>query len=372
MKQEIISDAIGLIDDDIIESTDKIRQRTKQKKVPWKRFVAMAACLCLFVGLAVVGPYLVPLGGKCSGNLGTLVDGVYYYATDHAIYSYTPEGRNYIRSTFRVSQWKVDSYGIYYTSGRAVYVMPHETGKTQKLYQSERDFGPVPIRDFQDGKITLRLNSKNVGIDDETLIQIDGKTGEVLWQETMTWDEMLDFGEGEFVVGDILYTHVVVDGYTQVYRNGEPFLPEGSYIEHYPRYYDGNLLIRYRDGAVSGGNQKIQAEEMDDTRIISKCLLATPNGELIDVPDGDYLTGTKDFLLFIEAYDGKPYDVYCYDLNSGETTLLYTAMDIYTAATDGTWLYTCVPWSGGRTDCWKIVFDDAGKVAALELVESDI
>ena len=213
MKQEIISDAMGLIDDDIIESTDKIRQKPKHKKVPWKRFVAMAACLCMAVSIIVFGPYLVPLGGKCSGNLGTLVDGVYYYATDYAIYSYTPEGREHIRSTFRVSQWVVDNYGIYYTSGRAVYVLPHETGKTQKLYQSDRAFGAVPIRDFQDGKITLRLQSENVGIDYETLVQIDGKTGEVIWQESMTWDEMLDFGRSNYPVGEIMYTRVVIDGY---------------------------------------------------------------------------------------------------------------------------------------------------------------
>ena len=372
MKQEIISDAMSLIDDDIIESTDKIRQNSKRKKNVWTRVVAMAACLSLVIGVVVFGPYLVPLGGKCSGNLGTLVDGVYYYATDHAIYSYTPEGREYIRSTFRVSQWMVDSYGIYYTSGRAVYVMPHETGKSQKLYQSERDFGPVPIRAFQDGKITLRLNSKNVGIDDETLIQIDGRTGEVIWQETMTWDEMLRFGSAEYPMGEYLYTRVVVDGYTRLYRDGEPFLPDGAYLEYEPQYLNDNLLIRYRDGAVPSGDQKMQEEELDEIRPVDLCILATPSGDLIDVPVGRYLTGTNEFLLFIGQYADAPCDVYSYDIASGETTLISESMDIYVATTDGTWLYTCVPWNGGRTDCWQLVFDDAGKVVSLQLVESDI
>jgi hypothetical protein len=47
---------------------------------------------------------------------------------------------------------------------------------------------------------------------------------------------------------------------------------------------------------------------------------------------------------------------------------LYDATD---AATDGTWLFTTAPW-GGRTDCWKLVNDGAGKLIGLQLWEADI
>ena len=68
MKQDIISDAIGLIDDEIIESTDMFRQNRQQKKNPWKRFAAMAACLCMAFGLAVVAAW------QNAGNLDPSVN----------------------------------------------------------------------------------------------------------------------------------------------------------------------------------------------------------------------------------------------------------------------------------------------------------
>ena len=47
MKDKII-DAVGKIDDDMIEDVDALRQR-KQKKTVWVRWAAMAACLCIVV-----------------------------------------------------------------------------------------------------------------------------------------------------------------------------------------------------------------------------------------------------------------------------------------------------------------------------------
>ena len=50
MKREDISDAMNLLDDDIIESTEKIRKNgkrsIKRKLVKWG---AVAACLCLII-----------------------------------------------------------------------------------------------------------------------------------------------------------------------------------------------------------------------------------------------------------------------------------------------------------------------------------
>lgn len=195
---------------------------------------------------------------------------------------------------------------------------------------------------------------------------MDGKSGEVIWQKTLTREELLHYGRTNYPVGNAVYSQVIIDGGKSLYRDGKPFLPEGTHLETDPRYYGDNLLIRYEylEGKVKG------QDETRQTPVIDEYILVTPSGETIDVPNGDYLTGTSDFLLFKSRYD-PPHDVYSYDLQSGESTLLYAEMDIYTAVTDGVWLYTNVPWSG-RTDCWKLVFDDTGKLVALELIASDI
>lgn len=52
MKPENLSDAIGMIDDRIVEAAEECR-KTKKKKHGWVKFVAVAACFCLvIVGVA--------------------------------------------------------------------------------------------------------------------------------------------------------------------------------------------------------------------------------------------------------------------------------------------------------------------------------
>ncbi len=48
MKPEKLSDAIGMLDDKIVESAEEIR-KNKKKKHGWVKFVALAACFCLVV-----------------------------------------------------------------------------------------------------------------------------------------------------------------------------------------------------------------------------------------------------------------------------------------------------------------------------------
>lgn len=185
------------------------------------------------------------------------------------------------------------------------------------------------------------------------MIQIDGRTGEVLQQESLaiTPDTQTN---PIYHVGDIQYSQIVVDNELVVYRDGKPILPEETHIRSDPYFIEKNLLIEY----------------WYDNRQQRGCLLATPDGELREIPAGEYLTGTNDFLLYRE--DDVSDDILCYDLASGESWLVYSGMDVYQAVTDGTWLYTVVPWNGGRTDCWSLRFDHTGKLANFELVECDI
>ena len=47
MKQELLSDALNDLDEDLIAETDKLRQRTKSGKKRLIRWGAAAACLCV-------------------------------------------------------------------------------------------------------------------------------------------------------------------------------------------------------------------------------------------------------------------------------------------------------------------------------------
>lgn len=53
MKPEIISDAMGRIDDAIIEETNGVRQNKKAKKRGWVKWAACAACLALVLAVGI-------------------------------------------------------------------------------------------------------------------------------------------------------------------------------------------------------------------------------------------------------------------------------------------------------------------------------
>ena len=48
MKKERISDALNMLNDDIIEETNKVRANAKPKR-RWERQIAAVACICLIV-----------------------------------------------------------------------------------------------------------------------------------------------------------------------------------------------------------------------------------------------------------------------------------------------------------------------------------
>ena len=48
MKKEHISDALNMLNDDIIEETNNVRTNAKPKR-RWERQIAAVACICLIV-----------------------------------------------------------------------------------------------------------------------------------------------------------------------------------------------------------------------------------------------------------------------------------------------------------------------------------
>lgn len=53
MTTEHIHDALNYLPDDLLESTDRLRQK---KRIPWKSITALAACACLVAGLWYFAP----------------------------------------------------------------------------------------------------------------------------------------------------------------------------------------------------------------------------------------------------------------------------------------------------------------------------
>ena len=81
---------------------------------------------------------------------------------------------------------------------------------------------------------------------------------------------------------------------------------------------------------------------------------------------------------------GYPYDtVWCMEIATGEYWQLEIEMGdsednsavskvlAYDMETDGELLFTCAPWSSEQM-CWQIIYDEAGRPKALQLVSGDI
>ena len=48
-----------------------------------------------------------------------------------------------------------------------------------------------------------------------------------------------------------------------------------------------------------------------------------------------------------------------------------SASQIYEFTTDGTWLYSTVPWGEGHT-CWQLRYDGSGRPVGMTLVRADL
>ena len=75
---------------------------------------------------------------SCSSYIGSVTDGVYYYEVQRdGIYSYSKSnGTTKLLSSYWFDNWSVNEYGIYYNRGTTLYVLPHGSEKSEKLYSS--------------------------------------------------------------------------------------------------------------------------------------------------------------------------------------------------------------------------------------------
>lgn len=54
MRQELLHDALDLLEEDLIEEVDLLRRSKKRKGIPWKQMAPLAACLCVMLVTAAV------------------------------------------------------------------------------------------------------------------------------------------------------------------------------------------------------------------------------------------------------------------------------------------------------------------------------
>jgi hypothetical protein len=385
MNAESISVALGHIDDDIIKAAEALRSR-KKTNIQWKRWTALAACLCLVIGASVAFLQGFPiLGAKCGGSPGVLVNGSYYYASDFAFYRFIPESkkREHLMSSFFVSNnggWKVDEHGLYYIRGNSLFVREHGISTSRKLYTADTE---IWIRYLDNEQITIWLRDTNKLSERlQPYVCIDVRTGQMIWERMLTDDEeyaLLDSGNvyREFPIGGHILREVdfsSADGFIrELHLDGQPFVTpsENEYIEFRLEYFSSNLLITYRIYS------NVQEEDYGEALGDYVYLLITPDGKTRELPSERFIAGTDNYLFYLvddidTARTGiQPENLYCFNIETGDASLLLDDVEIYTAVTDGTWFITNVPWSG-RSDCWELIYDEIGGLVGLELWAGDI
>lgn len=250
MKREEISDAMNLLDDDLVESTEKIRKTVRRSpKRTWVKWAAAAACLCLIVAGAINTLLRFDyFTAGCSAWPGTIVNGAYYYKVPHkGVYSYTPgEGSKMLLSAYWEDGWLVNKYGLYYVQGRSLFVREAETGDIRRLYRASlTDSTHIGFTLQQDGNAIVTIYNKHTEIKSELLL--DGETGEMLktvMEPTEYDDDALSYSKANYLVGDRRLQLVPADGgdTCDLLENGKSILPEGITVSRYSAAYYGDNL----------------------------------------------------------------------------------------------------------------------------------
>ena len=62
MREDLIHDALNLLDDDLISEVECLRSRKKSRTKQWMSWAAMAACMCIVIGSILNGRLPVGIG----------------------------------------------------------------------------------------------------------------------------------------------------------------------------------------------------------------------------------------------------------------------------------------------------------------------
>ena len=355
MKELRLLKALGQIDPKYVEEAlQKPRRR-------WRRALAIAACLLLVV--SVGGTVIDRLGlfrAGCSAWPGDFVDGRYYFNGGHgSLYCWNGETTEKVLGALQSDGWLVNEYGVYFERGRRLFVMPHATGKPQKLYTAPL-FGCSHMGiGFYGEDLTMRLYDKKREWFRELLL--DGATGQVLEevQPLSDYDLLYDnlaWSDTHLIVGErqLALVPLEEEGRFDIVENGKSILPEGATVSSY--YHTKYDQIWFDIRLKNGSNEEFAVLPDGDDRLI------TLNGAWQAAGDFAYCV----------KYDDRD-AIWCMDTRSGESWQLHmdNERELYELATDGVHLVTCVPWDDYQA-LWKVEYDSAGQPAGLTLLDADI
>lgn len=359
MKKEHIAKALDEIGDKYITEAIYYKKTKKHIEMKW---IVVAACICLMIGLGIdTIERFEYFTASCGAYVGEVVDGIYYYnVKSDGLYCYSPdEGNRKVLSTYWYDSYEINDYGVYYSRGRQLYIQIHDTGERKLLYRSglfESSHIGFTLR--ADGNIVVTIYNRYT--DNMSEILLDGKTGEELEMVMENFAELY-YSESHFVIGERELTLVEAGDYYDLVENGESILPETiDGIEGYGATYIGDALWFYINDNLDLPNAK------------QNMFVVYPDGtNTVNVlPFFGLYSGNNDF-LFWSDYEAN--EMWCFDVASGESWTLEKDSDltIYSVESDGEYVYSCAPWDEAQI-LWKLLYDDVGRPVSLELVDENI
>lgn len=377
--------SITNIGDDIIENAQILPVKTQKSSPVWKKWGAIAACLCLVVVGAISFIHNTnhpgisdSSGGTGAAQIGGIFNGVcYYYRTDGSFWRYTVGGTSEHIFSDQIFDYDFTKAGVYYTQNLCFYFRPYSGEELRLLYSpSDPETDQVRFAIQNDGSVVLTIfdlkdkfgNSKPIAAEQVDSIRIDGETGEVLetLYENISFEESIagiDYSLQTFYVGDRALNCVPDEnyggGYYDIVENGQSLLPDGARTDG--RIYwigDGILITVYDNPGSSGSFWQ---------------LYLLPDGREIDIGsnmfENDAIGENGRYLLYFYR-DGK---LGAYDIETGEKWPLETDADItiYDSVTDGTHLYSTY-YGSEKITLWELIYDESGKPIGMKMLSEDI
>ena len=376
MRAEDILNALDHVDPALVGAADR-KPRLWPKRL--RRFAAAAACFALVLGLGFHTLLRFDyFRSGCSAWPGSIVDGTYYFRVAHSgLWHWSEEGgTEKLLSTYWYDGSAVNDYGIYFSRGRTLYILPHATGKTEKLYTAPRaKCTHIGFSLLTDGRVDLMVYDKDRQVGSEYLL--DGVTGAVreTIQEEVPYRDFLGnfYSRSVFQLGEHVF-RLEDQADDRAYRltvDGETVpLPDILWLDLY-----GGALGETGDYALLYARTANAVEGEDDRQI-----LLCSDGTVHVLPYGEhFLTGARGYLYSVDYTlvpadtedpwdepDRVPSGIRCYEIASGESWLLTAdaELDLYEFVTDGDLFFTCVPW-GEEQVAWRLQYDGAGRPVGL-------
>ena len=340
----------GNIDLDMVEAAAPTQKIKNKKRNSWIKWVSIAACFCICLTAFALNTLnrMDYFEESCSSHIGSVTEGGYYYEVQRdGIYSYSKSnGTTKLLSSYWFDNWSVNEYGIYYNRGTTLYVLPHGSEKSEKLYSSANgsriDFAIQPngtIKTSVVGKVDGKF---------ETLQKffLDGVTGERIEG---------NLNETIYKIGDREIVHLRQNNGSDVLERGTSILPKGMIV--------GNGADAFDDGVMFF----INSESNDIWSYF--IVLADGSNHIVEIAGDPPFSIYETYVIYL-----KDNTFWCLDARNNESWKLDMTSDeygVYEFVLDGTTIYSCAPWSEKQT-CWKLNTDENGKPISTTLTDDNI